>query len=176
MDVLDGASNKDVRRERRLGHLVLAGVVWIALHVFTGGRNLIYGVDCNFHGFDTMAFLLGAAYTVSLLVFDMLLFYAGSRTACRVMMNFWEVCGIIASAALGASWMGIELNLGIVLPVLLTPYFPLRPLMDRALVGRDSTGGMTAVVLLCLGEFLYCLWLWRWERAAERKRVPEETE
>ena len=157
---------EDTRLERLLIYLTLCSLAWAALHTVTAFRNFVTLLDCAYSGFDRMSMALGAAYLTSLLGTGLLTRAAKSRTAAKVFMKFWAVCGLLVlGVALGGE--GPLANL-LLLPFgLLTPWFPLSWLREWVDVLPLHWG----VFLLCLGEFLYYLRLCRRE---DKKGVPPD--
>lgn len=149
----------DPRRERLLGYLVLCALIWVGLHAVTAVRNFFVLFDCAFSGFAPLALILGAVYLLSLLAVNVMTCAAASRTAAGVLMKFWAACDLLSIGVfLGGEGLLARV---LILPFgLLTPYFPLSWLREWVSLPVCHA----AVFLLCLGQFLFYLLLWRRKR------------
>ena len=156
-------------RESVLGRTVFTGLVWVGLHLVTSVRNLI---DLMFGAYDAWSYGLAGAYALSLLAFDALLFFAGSRTADRVLGKYWGACGVLTAALLIVWKLGAELPGWGLLLFMVTPYFPLEPLFRLA----EGAGWEQAVCMLLLAvlHLAYCLRLYRREQAGEKPAGENE--
>ena len=143
------------RQERILGCCLLAGAVWLGLHLFVGIRNIR---DNLYMTFDSSTYVWIMAYAVALLVLDVLLYFLNSHGAAKSWARYWGVCALISGLMVVCTLFGVTLGLWAVIPLLATPYAPLYPTL-MCLFSDESVWNPIILFLLCGGHLVYFQWL-----------------
>jgi hypothetical protein len=132
---------KQELRERLLGYVVLAVSFVIVSHFalnFLNSRNSLYESYGRYNG---AVFVMMTVYLSSLLLFDVLLFFAESFEANRGMKRYWAVsCGLMLIWLIFRQpLMAIETGRNILATILIwlsTPFSPMLP-VSYLFVFRD---------------------------------------
>jgi hypothetical protein len=172
---------EQTRRERLLGYGALAGLIWIISHLALNFLNDRHSLLANYGHHNDVVYALLMVYIASLLLFDTLLWFAGSREANRVMKRYWAVSCVLMTIwllfrqPLMASESGGSI-LATFLIWLATPYAPMLPVSYLSLFRGLGMGWRMVeawhgviVLLLCTIHFFYFCWLAH--RDAQRKQV-----
>lgn len=148
------------RRERLLGWLVGAALLWVALHVCAALHNLVHGINKGSgHSYGWQGYLLAGTYLLCLLALDALAGFSGSMEAGRVMAIYWTAGGALMTGLLAAHTAGMDLPMGVLFPLMLTPFPPLCPFLEA--LAETTAGAFCLTIALCLAHTLYFLWLYR---------------
>ena len=139
------------RQERILGCCLLAGAVWLGLHLFVGIRNIR---DNLYMTFDSSTYVWIMAYAVALLVLDVLLYFLNSHGAAKSWARYWGFCSLVSGLLAVCTLFGAELGLWAVIPLLATPYEQFYPAL-MCLFSDGSVWNPVILFLLCGGHLVY---------------------
>ena len=148
------------RQERILGCCLLAGAVWLGLHLFVGIRNI---KDNLYMTFDNSTYVWITVYAVVLLVLDVLSYFLNSRGAAKSWTRYWGFCSLVAGLLVVCALFGLELGPWAVILLLATPYAQVYPALLR-LFPDGSIWNPITVFILCVAHLLYFRWLSRWRK------------